>query len=48
MRRRLALTEKSLKQQVTTERNKHAAMVRKLEKAEMQIDKLKEEIKVGL
>ena len=47
MRRRLALTEKSLKQQVTTERSKHAAMIKKLEQAEKHINKLKEEIKVS-
>ena len=43
----MALTEKSLKQQVTTERNKHAAMIKKLEQAEKHINKLKDEIKVS-
>ena len=48
MRRKLTLTEKSFKQQLTSERGKHAAMTKKLEAAQEKIEKLKDDIKVKI
>ncbi len=47
MRRKLTLTEKSFKQQLGGERQKHLNLSKKLAEAEKQIQKLKEDIKVS-
>ena len=45
MRRKLNLTEKSLKQQLSRERGQNQAMLKKLDAAEKHIEKLKDDIK---